>query len=145
MPKAVLLGRVEREVLDWQKVVTDIELVGKKIAGGCEVSQSRGVVDTYEEVERRWRMLVTEVSSRRSSGEVDREGGNMNLISSWTEQSLALITRQVNVSELSQLREIIRALETAQGVVVKQRVALDELSIQVWENSPVFQQTSAMV
>ena len=46
MPKAVLLGRVEREVLDWQKVVTDIELVGKKIAGGCEVSQSRGVVDT---------------------------------------------------------------------------------------------------
>ena len=90
-------------------------------------------------------MLVTEVSSRRSSGEVDREGGNMNLISSWTEQSLALITRQVNVSELSQLREIIRALETAQGVVVKQRVALDELSIQVWENSPVFQQTSAMV
>ena len=132
-------------MLDWQKVVTDIELVGKKIAGGCEVSQSRGVVDTYEEVERRWRMLVTEVSSRRSSGEVDREGGNMNLISSWTEQSLALITRQVNVSELSQLREIIRALETAQGVVVKQRVALDELSIQVWENSPVFQQTSAKV
>ena len=94
---------------------------------------------------RRWRMVVTEVSSRRSSGEVDREGGNMNLISSWTEQSLALITRQVNVSELSQLREIIRALETAQVEVVKQRVALDELSIQVGVNSPVFQQTMAKV
>ena len=34
-------------------MVTDIELVVKKIAGGCEASQSRGVVDTCEEVERR--------------------------------------------------------------------------------------------
>ena len=58
-------------------------------------------------------MVVTEVSSRRISREVDKERRNMNLISSWTEQSLALITRQVNVSELSQLREIIRALEMA--------------------------------
>ena len=30
--------------------------------------------------------------------EVDREGGNMNLISSWNEQSLAPITWQMNVS-----------------------------------------------
>ena len=58
-------------------------------------------------------MVVTEVSSRRISREVDKERRNMNLISSWTEQSLALITRQVNVSELSRLREIIRALEMA--------------------------------
>ena len=64
-------------------------------------------------MERRWRMVVTEVSSRRISREVDKERRNMNLISSWTEQSLALITRQVNVSELSRLREIIRALEMA--------------------------------
>ena len=70
-------------------------------------------MDTCEEVERRWRMVVTEVSSRRISREVDKERRNMNLISSWTEQSLALITRQVNVSELSRLREIIRALEMA--------------------------------
>ena len=41
-------------------------------------------------MERRWRVVVTEVSSRRSSGEVDREGGNMNLIVSWIEQSLAV-------------------------------------------------------
>ena len=54
LPTAVVLGRVEREVLDWQKVVTDIELVGKKIAGWCKTSQSRGVVDTCDEVERRW-------------------------------------------------------------------------------------------
>ena len=60
-----------------------------------------------------WRMVVTEVSSRRIIREVDKERRNMNLISSWTEQSLALITRQVNVSELSRLREIIRALEMA--------------------------------
>ena len=71
------------------------------------------MVDICEEVERRWRMVVTEVSSRRISREVDKERRNMNLISSWTEQSLALITRQVNVSELSRLREIIRALEMA--------------------------------
>ena len=42
------------EVLDWQKVVMDIELVGKKIAGWCKTIQSRGVVDTCDEVERRW-------------------------------------------------------------------------------------------
>jgi hypothetical protein len=41
------------------------------------------VVDICEEVERRWRMVVTEVSSRRSCVNVDREGGN--LIYSWTE------------------------------------------------------------
>ena len=30
--------------------------------------------------------------------QVDREEGNMNLIVNWTEESLALITRQVNVA-----------------------------------------------
>ena len=70
-------------------------------------------MDTCEEVERRWMMVVTEVSSRRISREVDKERRYMNLISSWTKQSLALITRQVNVSEPSRLREIIRALEMA--------------------------------
>ena len=78
-----------------------------------------------------WRMVVTKVSRRRTSGEVDREGGNMNLISSWTEE--ALITRQVNVSELSQLMEMIGALETVE--VVRQRVDLDELSMQVGVSS----------
>ena len=90
-------------------------------------------------------MVVTEVSSRRISREVDKERRNMNLISSWTEQSLALITRQVNVSELFQLMEITRALETAQVEVVRQRVTVDELSIQVGVNSPVFQQTRPKV
>ena len=32
-----------------------------------------------------WRMVVTEVDRRRSSMEVNKEGGNMNLISSWTD------------------------------------------------------------
>ena len=69
-----MLDRIEREVLDWQKVLTDITLLGKK-GSECEASQSREVLDTCEEVERRWRVVVTEVSSRRSSGEVGRKGG----------------------------------------------------------------------
>ena len=80
MPTSVELGRLEKVVLDWQKVLTDISLLGKKIASGCEGSQSRSVVDTCEEIERRWRMVVKEVTCRKSTGEIDREGGNMNLI-----------------------------------------------------------------
>lgn len=72
-------------------------------------------------------MVLTEMSCRRTCGGVAR---GMNLISSWTDQSLALTTRQVNMSELSQLREVIRGVETVQVEVV---------------NSPVFQQTRAKV
>ena len=75
LPPAAVLDRIEREVLVWQKVLSDITLLGKKIGSECEASRSREVLDTCEEVERRWRVVVTEVSSRRSSGEVDREGG----------------------------------------------------------------------
>jgi len=145
LPLASVLNRIEREVLDWQKVLADITLLGKRIGTECESSQSRGVFDTCEELERRWRVIVTEVTSRKNSEEVDRDGGNMNLIVNWTEQSLALITKQVNVSELSQLREAIRSFESAQVEVVRQRVALDELSLYIGVNSPVFQQTRAKV
>ena len=84
MPTSVELSRLEKEVLDWQKVLTDISLGGKKIALGCEGSQSRNLLDTCEELERRWRMVVKEVTCRKSSGEVDWEGGNMNIIVNWT-------------------------------------------------------------
>ena len=44
LPPAAVLDRIEREVLVWQKVLSDITLLGKKIGSECEGSQSREVL-----------------------------------------------------------------------------------------------------
>ena len=44
LPPAAVLDRIEREVLVWQKVLSDITLLGKKIGSECEASQSREVL-----------------------------------------------------------------------------------------------------
>ena len=64
---------------------------------------------------------------------------------SWAEDCLALITKQINVSDVSQLLQTISRLETAQAEAIKQRLALDEYSGQVGVNNPVYQQSRGKV
>ena len=104
--------KVKQELDTFGLMVTDINhLVGKMIALGFEASQSREVLNSCEEVVRRGRkMVVMEVYSRRSSGEVDREAGNM--IASWNEQSLALITNDKRMKNNVTLFELFSISES---------------------------------
>ena len=68
-----------------------------------QVQEGEAVIEDLEKTAEELEMISRDKDEKKSRleasiGQVDREGGNMNLIVNWTEQSLALITRQVNVA-----------------------------------------------
>ena len=72
-------------------------------------------------------------------------GKNLNIAVTWAEDTLSLITKQVNVSNLSQLGDIIDKLETAQAEAINQRLVLDQFASQVGVNNEAYQQSRGKV
>ena len=103
-----------------------------------------------EIIEKRYKLLTKGVMNKKNQNDVllnesQENIRNINITVSWAEDCLALITKQVNVSDVTQLLETISRLEKAQAEAIKQRLALDEYSSQVGVNNPVYQQSRGKV
>ena len=72
-------------------------------------------------------------------------GKNLNTAVTWAEETLSLITKQVNVSDLSQLGDIIDKLESAQAEAINQRIVLDQFASHVGVNNEAYQQSRGKV
>ena len=128
----------------WQEKLGTITVLAGSIGADSEAGQARDLTCSCEQAAQRWRVLLTEVSERK-----EKEGTecrtNMNLIVDWTEDSLVLLAKSVNVSELTELKETIRVLQAAKVDFIRQQVALEELASQVGSNSPAYQVTRQKV
>ena len=103
-----------------------------------------------EILEKRYKLLTKGVMNKKNQNDVllnesQENIRNINITVSWAEDCLALITKQVNVSDMTQLLETISRLEKAQAEAIKQRLALEEYSSEVGVNNPVYQQSRGKV
>ena len=84
--------------------------LGQEIGGDCQV--------TADNLATRFRNKVTQLT-------------NMNIILAWTEETMNLLTRTVNISQLSELREYISQLEIVQRDLTINKTGLDLLKDKV--------------
>ena len=135
---------------DWAGFLSQFTELSRRISAESEGLQARRLSEVLENLQKRYKLLGKGVMNRKNQNDVllteNQENiKNINITVSWAEDCLALITKQINVSDVSQLLQTISRLETAQAEAIKQRLALDEYSGQVGVNNPVYQQSRGKV
>ena len=135
---------------DWAELLSQFTELTRRICGESEGLQARRLSELLDHLQRRYKLLGRAVMNKKNQNEVllneNQENiKNINITVTWAEDCLALITKQINVSDEKQLLQTISRLETAQAEAIKQRLALDEYSGQVGVNNPVYQQSRGKV
>ena len=135
---------------DWASFLSQFTELSKKISSESDGLQARRFAEVLENLEKRYKILSKGVMNKKNQNDIlvneNQENiRNINITVSWAEDCLALITKQVNVSDVDQLLQTISRLEKAQAEAIKQRLALDEYSGQVGVNNPVYQQSRGKV
>ena len=125
--------------------------MSQKICSASDASFSKKIVDNIDRIDKRYKLLVREVTNIMNENSVNNNdeskdvGQNLNSAVTWAEDTLSLITKQVNVSDLSQLNDIIDKLENAQAEAINQRIVLDQFASQVGVNNEAYQQSRGKV
>ena len=135
---------------DWASFLSQFTELSRKISSESDGLQARRFAEVLENLEKRYKILSKGVMNKKNQNDIllneNQENiRNINITVSWAEDCLALITKQVNVSDVDQLLQTISRLEKAQAEAIKQRLALDEYSGQVGVNNPVYQQSRGKV
>ena len=110
------MAELHREVLNWQQELRVFEALGKKISLESDSLQSSQILEKIEEAGRRWHNIVNTLTNNMNQN-VDHGGEtvNVNSVVKWAEETLSLLTKQVNVSDVSQLDLLVQNLESAQN------------------------------
>ena len=110
------MSELHREVLNWQQELRVFETLGKKISQESDSLQSSQILENIEEAGKRWHNIVNTLTNNMNQN-VEHEGEtvNVNSVVQWAEDTLSLLTKQVNVSDVSQLDLLVQNLETAQN------------------------------
>ena len=124
--------------------------LGKRISAESDASQSRSILDNCDLADKRWKNIVKDITNKMNENSINNNeakemGQNLNVAVGWAEDTLTLITKQVNVSDVSQLEAIISQLEKAQAEAIKQRMVLDEFAAQVGVNNATYQQSRGKI
>ena len=135
---------------DWAGFLSQFTELSRRISSESDGLQARRVTEVVEILEKRYKLLTKGVMNKKNQNDVllnesQENIRNINITVSWAEDCLALITKQVNVSDMTQLLETISRLEKAQAEAIKQRLALEEYSSEVGVNNPVYQQSRGKV
>ena len=135
---------------DWAGFLSQFTELTRRISAESEGLQARRLSEVLENLQKRYKLLGKGVMNKKNQNDVllteNQENiKNINITVTWAEDCLALITKQINVSDVNQLLQTISRLETAQAEAIKQRLALDEYSGQVGVNNPVYQQSRGKV
>ena len=109
------MSELHREVLNWQQELRVFETLGKKISLESDSLQSSQILENIEEAGKRWHNIVNTLTNNMNQNlEHEGETVNVNSVVQWAEDTLSLLTKQVNVSDVSQLDLLVQNLETAQ-------------------------------
>merc|ERR1719410_2483228 len=140
------IGELHKEVLDWQMELSQFISLGKRISAESDASQSRSILDNCDLADKRWKNIVKDITIKMNENSINNNeakemGQNLNVAVGWAEDTLTLITKQVNVTDVAQLEAIISQLEKAQAEAIKQRMVLDEFAAQVGVNNATYQQS----
>ena len=135
---------------DWAGFLSQFTELSRRISAESDGLQARRISEVLDNLQKRYKLLGKGVMNKKNQNDVllyeNQENiKNINITVTWAEDCLALITKQINVSDVKQLVETIARLETAQAEAIKQRLALDEYSGQVGVNNPVYQQSRGKV
>ena len=110
------MSELHREVLNWQQELRVFETLGKKISLESDSLQSSQILENIEEAGKRWHNIVNTLTNNMNQNlEHEGETVNVNSVVQWAEDTLSLLTKQVNVSDVSQLDLLVQNLETAQN------------------------------
>jgi len=142
--------KLEAELASAHKKVTHLSVLGKEIEGGCGSSEGRDVRARGDRIIKSWKFILEEVKvSRLRSESVEEEkeegeGKNINLVVSWADESLK-VGQNTNVSELWEMTKTLEQIQAIQEALTKQRTVLEELSVQVGNNSTALRDAKAKV
>ena len=144
------IGELHKEVLDWQMELSQFISLGKRISAESDASQSRSILDNCDLADKRWKNIVKDITIKMNENSINNNeakemGQNLNVAVGWAEDTLTLITKQVNVTDVAQLEAIISQLEKAQAEAIKQRMVLDEFAAQVGVNNATYQQSRGKI
>ena len=107
------MAELHREVLNWQHELRQYETVGQKISIESDSLQSSRILENIEEAGKRWHSIVNTLTNNMNQN-VEPEMDNINSVVQWAEETLSLLTKQVNVSDVSELQLLVGNLEKAQ-------------------------------
>ena len=126
------MAELHREVLNWQHDLRLYETLGKKISLESDSLQSSQILENIEEAGKRWHNIVNTLTNIMNQN-VDRGGEtvNVNSVVQWAEDTLSLLTKQVNVSDISELDILVKNLENAQVEAEKIGTGLKQFNSEV--------------
>ena len=126
------MADLHREVLNWQQELRLYETLGKKISLESDSLQSSQILENIEEARRRWHNIVNTLTNNMNQNvEHGGEMVNVNSVVQWAEDTLSLLTKQVNVSDVSQLDLLVKNLENAQNEAEKIGTSLGKFTSSV--------------
>ena len=126
------MAELHREVLNWQRELRLYETLGKKISLESDSLQSSQILENIEEAGRRWHNIVNTLTNNMNQNvEHGGEMVNVNSVVQWSEDTLSLLTKQVNVSDVSQLDLLVQKLENAQNEAEKIGTSLGKFTLNV--------------
>ena len=126
------MADLHREVLNWQQELRLYETLGKKISLESDSLQSSQILENIEEAGRRWHNIVNTLTNNMNQNvEHGGEMVNVNSVVQWAEDTLSLLTKQVNVSDVSQLDLLVKNLENAQNEAEKIGTSLGKFTSSV--------------
>jgi hypothetical protein len=120
--------QIERQVSDRNKEVTDLAVIGKEIMNRTSAQEHVEVQAQVDKILKRWKAVLSQLSSQREKFNKERFVNNVNYMSQWLEDALDKVSEPINASVSADVNKLLNMLSTYEAQIKEKTVQMEKLT-----------------